>query len=74
MRKIKNYILRNWLLIVGGCILQAKAVHVGVAQRGTFVIGGDMLILPFALLTAELVRAAIRVGIELIEEERAWEG
>lgn len=73
MRKVKNYILRNWLLIVIGCILQVKAMQVGLVQRGGFQIGGDMFVLAFVLLIAEFFRIALRYVLDALEEIKAWE-
>ena len=68
MRKARNYILRNWLLIVAGCIIQTRAVQYAYNLRGEFEFGGEMFILLGILVTWEVVRLLLRNLFELLGE------
>ncbi len=59
MRKLEEYISRNWLWIVAGLILTEVFVKMAYAERGCVAYGGEWLTLPLALMLAEVSR---RVG------------
>lgn len=72
MRKVKNYLTRNWLLIVAGCIVQTKLVYLAYEQRGYFWFGGEMLALLAMLAAWEYVKMVIRIILEVYREKSEW--
>ena len=69
MRKVKDCLTWNWLLIVAGCIIQTKLVHLAYEQRGYFWFGGEMLVLLTMLAAWELVKMAVRIILEVYKEQ-----
>ena len=69
MQKVKDYLTRNWLLIVAGCIIQTKLVHLAYEQRGYFWFGGEMLVLLAMLAAWEYVKMVIRIILDVYKEQ-----
>ena len=69
MRKVKEYLTRNWLLIVVGCILQAKMVRLAYSQRGYVWFGGEMLVLLAVLAAWEYIKMLVRIVWEVYKEQ-----
>lgn len=65
VKQIKNFFLRNGLVILVGCILTEKAAKTAYNTRGYMAVGGEWLILPIMLLLVEF-------GREFIETISYW--
>ena len=53
---MKKYLTKNWRLILAGIVLTAFAAPHTCKTRGYFAIGGEWLILPAILMTADMVK------------------
>lgn len=56
MRKVEEYISRNWLWIIAGLILTEVFVKMAYAERGCVACGGEWLTLLLVLMLAEVAR------------------
>lgn len=56
MKKLEEYIVRNWIWIVTGLILTWKAVEFACAERGYVAFGGEWLVLPVMMMPVHMVR------------------
>lgn len=60
MKKMEDFIIRNWILLVTGLILTRKAVEFAYAERRYVAFGGEWLVLPVMLMLAHIVRSVRR--------------
>ncbi len=56
MRKVKEFIRRNWYWVALGTVLTKFAVRYTYQERGYVAYGGEWLVLPVILMTVYLVR------------------
>lgn len=59
-RRFRRFINRNWIYILIGLWLTAKAVDYAYQSRGYKAVGSEFLVLPVFLLGIEAVRKALR--------------
>lgn len=55
VKKTEEFILHYWLVISSGMILTVSAVKFAYIQRGYMAFGGEYLVLPVLLVTANLL-------------------
>lgn len=69
MKKAEDFVVRNWIWITAGCILQRKAIEYSYFQRGYKAIGGEWLIIPAIFLAVSIYRDARKIVTEIMKDD-----
>lgn len=59
-KKIRRYVLNNWLSITIGLILTKEAIENAYYTRGYISIGSEWFVLPFILVVTHSIKAVIK--------------
>lgn len=75
MRRLRRFILRNWLPLTVGFLTTAWAVNCQYQSRGYMAIGSEWLITPFLVFVTRATKNGVRyelpMWIELFGGERS---
>lgn len=56
MNKIERFIVQNWIWIIIGCLLEAKAFKYAASMRTCNGIGGELFVLPICIIFGVAIR------------------
>lgn len=56
MSKLERFVVKNWIWIILGCLLEAKAFKYAVSMRTCSGIGGEMFVLPICIILGMAMR------------------
>jgi hypothetical protein len=69
LKKARRFILKYWLAISIGSVLEVKAVELAYEERGYMAYGGEYCVLPLVVMTAYLLNQIVPAVWEVFHGE-----
>ena len=57
---LERWILKNWIPLIIGCILQKSAIEFAFVERGCIAAGGEWFVIPLVVLLWNFIPDLIR--------------